>query len=185
MAVTQSRSANRRTTRPLKFVGRPADAAEFWFAENDPEGAGILDKSATGSARPRPSAQPTTARQLTNYWQPLAGSTSRKLRYTPGRPTESGLQPERWANSNSPFSRPFEGGNIRGKNPCNINCQVVRWCARRDSNPHDFTHCHLKAARLPIPPRALGIPAGANSPPDQRRRCNKSEMGGQGSFAIE
>src|SRR5882672_8267652 len=29
------------------------------------------------------------------------------------------------------------------------------WCARRDSNPHDFTHCHLKAARLPIPPRAL------------------------------
>src|SRR3954452_14022509 len=34
------------------------------------------------------------------------------------------------------------------------------WCARRDSNPHDFTHCHLKAARLPIPPRALlGMPA--------------------------
>ncbi len=33
------------------------------------------------------------------------------------------------------------------------------WCARRDSNPHDFTHCHLKAARLPIPPRALGKPA--------------------------
>src|SRR5712672_1111083 len=31
-----------------------------------------------------------------------------------------------------------------------------RWCARRDSNPHDVTHCHLKAARLPIPPRALG-----------------------------
>src|ERR1700722_17530702 len=29
------------------------------------------------------------------------------------------------------------------------------WCARRDSNPHDVTHCHLKAARLPIPPRAL------------------------------
>src|ERR1700681_960446 len=38
------------------------------------------------------------------------------------------------------------------------------WCARRDSNPHDFTHCHLKAARLPIPPRALGKPA-----PDVRR----------------
>src|SRR5258708_19675622 len=36
---------------------------------------------------------------------------------------------------------------------------VGLWCARRDSNPHDFTHCHLKAARLPIPPRALGIPA--------------------------
>src|SRR5580693_3991139 len=32
---------------------------------------------------------------------------------------------------------------------------VGEWCARRDSNPHDFTHCHLKAARLPIPPRAL------------------------------
>src|SRR5205823_13454108 len=31
----------------------------------------------------------------------------------------------------------------------------VSWCARRDSNPHDVTHCHLKAARLPIPPRAL------------------------------
>src|SRR5215475_4209628 len=31
------------------------------------------------------------------------------------------------------------------------------WCARRDSNPHDVTHCHLKAARLPIPPRALGM----------------------------
>jgi hypothetical protein len=38
------------------------------------------------------------------------------------------------------------------------------WCARRDSNPHDFTHCHLKAARLPIPPRALGIPAGTMRP---------------------
>src|SRR6266702_967737 len=38
------------------------------------------------------------------------------------------------------------------------------WCARRDSNPHDFTHCHLKAARLPIPPRALGIPAGTIRP---------------------
>src|SRR5262245_1801811 len=33
------------------------------------------------------------------------------------------------------------------------------WCARRDSNPHDVTHCHLKAARLPVPPRALGRPA--------------------------
>src|SRR3954464_890763 len=35
----------------------------------------------------------------------------------------------------------------------------LRWCARRDSNPHDVTHCHLKAARLPIPPRALMRPA--------------------------
>ena len=43
------------------------------------------------------------------------------------------------------------------------NCMIL-WCARRDSNPHDFTHCHLKAARLPIPPRALGIPAGAMQP---------------------
>src|SRR4051812_27286014 len=33
--------------------------------------------------------------------------------------------------------------------------EISRWCARRDSNPHDVTHCHLKAARLPIPPRAL------------------------------
>src|SRR5213080_3673590 len=39
------------------------------------------------------------------------------------------------------------------------------WCARRDSNPHDFTHCHLKAARLPIPPRALGRPAFRSSRP--------------------
>ena len=42
--------------------------------------------------------------------------------------------------------------------------RYLGWCARRDSNPHDFTHCHLKAARLPIPPRALGIPAGAMQP---------------------
>jgi hypothetical protein len=58
------------------------------------------------------------------------------------------------------------------------------WCARRDSNPHDVTHCHLKAARLPIPPRALGRSARDLSPtrsrPDQRRRCNKSGMEGQG-----
>ena len=33
--------------------------------------------------------------------------------------------------------------------------ELRAWCARRDSNPHDVTHCHLKAARLPIPPRAL------------------------------
>ena len=29
-------------------MGRPADAAEFWFAEDDPEGAGVLDTSAHG-----------------------------------------------------------------------------------------------------------------------------------------
>ncbi len=34
------------------------------------------------------------------------------------------------------------------------------WCARRDSNPHGVTHCHLKAARLPIPPRALRMSDG-------------------------
>src|SRR5262245_31611801 len=39
------------------------------------------------------------------------------------------------------------------------------WCARRDSNPHDVTHCHLKAARLPVPPRALGRPAYRSSRP--------------------
>src|SRR5262249_41091729 len=39
------------------------------------------------------------------------------------------------------------------------------WCARRDSNPHDVTHCHLKAARLPVPPRALGRPAFRSSRP--------------------
>src|ERR1700712_1191473 len=60
------------------------------------------------------------------------------------------------------------------------------WCARRDSNPHDFTHCHLKAARLPIPPRALWDTGWKDyGLPDQRRGCNKSEMGGQGGFATE
>ena len=33
--------------------------------------------------------------------------------------------------------------------------RLIRWCARKDSNLHEFLHCHLKAARLPIPPRAL------------------------------
>src|SRR5712692_5160424 len=62
------------------------------------------------------------------------------------------------------------------------------WCARRDSNPHDVTHCHLKAARLPIPPRALGRSARnlrrIRSRPDQRRRCNKSGMEGQGPPVV-
>ena len=42
----------------------------------------------------------------------------------------------------------------RRKKSLRFQRQVWGWCARRDSNPHDFTHCHLKAARLPIPPRA-------------------------------
>jgi hypothetical protein len=42
-----------------------------------------------------------------------------------------------------------------GKNLAISASKLGLWCARRDSNPHDFTHCHLKAARLPIPPRAL------------------------------
>src|SRR3954452_9700009 len=53
---------------------------------------------------------------------------------------------------------------------------VGLWCARRDSNPHDFTHCHLKAARLPIPPRALGIPAGRTSV----RRITGADVTNQG-----
>ena len=53
------------------------------------------------------------------------------------------------------------------------------WCARRDSNPHDFTHCHLKAARLPIPPRAQRETGTRSAGPDQRRRCNKSMPGRQ------
>ena len=54
------------------------------------------------------------------------------------------------------------------------------WCARRDSNPHGVTHCHLKAARLPVPPRALGD-AGLRleGRPAQRRRSNKSIEGVQ------
>jgi hypothetical protein len=50
------------------------------------------------------------------------------------------------------------------------------WCARRDSNPHDFTHCHLKAARLPIPPRALERSA-PGLPPD---RINGADVTNQG-----
>ena len=60
-----------------------------------------------------------------------------------------------------------EGGQARlrlGKRRNKFRWLRFGWCARRDSNPHDFTHCHLKAARLPIPPRALGIPAGAMQP---------------------
>jgi hypothetical protein len=57
----------------------------------------------------------------------------------------------------------------------------VSWCARRDSNPHDFTHCHLKAARLPIPPRALvGIDPGQMPDRINGAGCNKSGMQGQG-----
>src|SRR6476660_5501078 len=54
--------------------------------------------------------------------------------------------------------------------------RMIVWCARRDSNPHDFTHCHLKAARLPIPPRALGIPAGRTGV----RRINGADVTNQG-----
>src|SRR5262249_13653533 len=50
--------------------------------------------------------------------------------------------------------------------------QVWRWCARRDSNPHDFTHCHLKAARLPIPPRARRVAAGE----PERGRINGADV---------
>src|ERR1700746_3900657 len=50
--------------------------------------------------------------------------------------------------------------------PARLSC-VWEWCARRDSNPHDVTHCHLKAARLPIPPRALKR-GGTGFAPDHR-----------------
>src|ERR1700755_1906432 len=57
----------------------------------------------------------------------------------------------------------------------NDKSDVVKWCARRDSNPHDVTHCHLKAARLPIPPRALkrpaaGLPPGGSDAPMEQIR---------------
>src|SRR3977135_1488852 len=58
------------------------------------------------------------------------------------------------------------------------------WCARRDSNPHDVTHCHLKAARLPIPPRALKeISTGIAPDRINGAGCNKSGMEGQGPSA--
>ena len=57
----------------------------------------------------------------------------------------------------------------------------ILWCARRDSNPHPVTDCHLKAARLPIPPRALvSIGPGAWPGRINGAGCNKSKMGGQG-----
>jgi hypothetical protein len=30
------------------------------------------------------------------------------------------------------------------------------WCGREDSNLHGLPRCHLKAVRLPIPPRPHG-----------------------------
>jgi hypothetical protein len=47
-------------------------------------------------------------------------------------------------------------GRAPERKPNDFKANILTWCARRDSNPHDFTHCHLKAARLPIPPRAQG-----------------------------
>jgi hypothetical protein len=53
------------------------------------------------------------------------------------------------------------GSNKPNEKVMRFQRKTWEWCARRDSNPHDFTHCHLKAARLPIPPRALfGIGTG-------------------------
>ena len=59
------------------------------------EGAGILDKSAHGlrkAAAIRAADSGATAHELmaTFGWIDI-----RKLRFTPGRPTESGLRPER------------------------------------------------------------------------------------------
>jgi hypothetical protein len=45
--------------------------------------------------------------------------------------------------------------SILRKYVASANAYAWVWCARRDSNPHPVTDCHLKAARLPIPPRAL------------------------------
>jgi hypothetical protein len=71
-------------------------------------------------------------------------------------------------------------GNIRKSITISM-LRVSLWCARRDSNPHDFTHCHLKAARLPIPPRAL-VWIGPGVMPDRINGagCNKSGVQGQG-----
>ena len=70
---------------------------------------------------------------------------------------ERGFRGERDRNDH-----PERSGNIPGKHPEKRSriseLNVGLWCARRDSNPHDVTHCHLKAARLPIP-----LPANATS----------------------
>jgi hypothetical protein len=70
--------------------------------------------------------------------------------------------------------------NIWKKSVADSVAYAWEWCARRDSNPHDFTHCHLKAARLPIPPRARRKTGTEIGEPDQRRRCNKSMLAPQG-----
>ena len=36
---------------------------------------------------------------------------------------------------------------------CKFFIRFNYWCKRWDSNPHDYCHCSLKTARLPIPPR--------------------------------
>src|SRR6476659_3493871 len=85
----------------------------------------------------------------------------RKPRFTPRPPTEA-PRPARDGKAwkvKIYVPTPPRSGNVETKHS-NIKAQFLRWCARRDSNPHDFTHCHLKAARLPIPPRALGWETG-------------------------
>src|SRR6267154_2212672 len=56
---------------------------------------------------------------------------------------------------------------------------VGLWCARRDSNPHDFTHCHLKAARLPIPPRALFLGSAQDCAVPDRDPINGADVTNQ------
>src|SRR5580692_10383167 len=101
--------------------------------------------------------------------KPLQSMTDGLLDNTIELSRPSGFEPLRL----KPFEAHF--GQIR---------RFMPWCARRDSNPHDFTHCHLKAARLPIPPRALKEIGTGKAGPDQRRRCNKSGMEGQGLEAY-
>ena len=54
------------------------------------------------------------------------------------------------------------------------------WCGRRDSNSHDSRHSHLKAARLPISPRPLGLSRSLllfQSSPCSRDCCRKLLQG--------
>src|SRR6185312_234954 len=58
-----------------------------------------------------------------------------------------------------PPAPPVSG--MRARRPARIH-KPLRWCGRRDSNPHDFRHWNLNPARLPVPPRPQRATTGAS-----------------------
>ena len=138
-----------------------------------------------GCARPPLPTLRTAGRPWPN-WRPYsAGRAGRWPRSTPNQPTARPCQ-RALRQSSRGENRKLLSPHLVIRCGCqaektnNIKGDFEPWCARRDSNPHDVTHCHLKAARLPIPPRALKDRTGLAPRPRRRRRCNKTMMGGQG-----